>query len=104
MFKLTKHKNIFPGLTGGPRAIVYTGPDLEYLDASDVLKPYTSYDYMVTASNDEGQVASEWETVRTNEAPPRDVPAPRVTVSGPKYNMLSCLYEAFGIWELCQYI
>ena len=71
---------LLPGLTGGPRTLVYSGPEQEYLDTSDELAPYTEYDYMVMARNAEGQVASEWEEVQTNEAPPVGVPAPRVTV------------------------
>lgn len=62
------------------------GP-LEFIDASDFLKPFTEYEYRVTAQNSQGSTSSSWSTVRTLEAEPEGMDMPTAWPTG-AYSML----------------
>ncbi|GCB73033.1 hypothetical protein scyTo_0006590, partial [Scyliorhinus torazame] len=49
---------------------------LEFIDASDMLQPYTGYEYHVRAHNSRGSVDSLWAFVQTLEAVPQGMVAP----------------------------
>lgn len=51
------------------------GP-LEFTDASDFLKPFTEYEYRVTAQNSQGSASSSWSSVLTLEAEPEGMDLP----------------------------
>ncbi|KAM6459617.1 usherin [Liasis olivaceus] len=51
---------------------------LEFIDATDVLQPFTEYEYHVKAQNSKGSVGSSWSSVQTLEALPSDMKAPSV--------------------------
>uniref|UniRef100_A0A8D0R6P0 Usherin n=1 Tax=Sus scrofa TaxID=9823 RepID=A0A8D0R6P0_PIG len=55
---------------------------LELIDDADTLRPFTLYEYRVRALNSRGSVESPWSSVRTLEAPPRDLPAPWAQATG----------------------
>ncbi|XP_069911419.1 usherin isoform X2 [Oryctolagus cuniculus] len=55
---------------------VWSEGALEVTDASDTLRPFTLYEYRVSAQNSKGTVQSPWSSVQTLEAPPQDLPAP----------------------------
>ena len=92
------------GRTGGPRKLVYQGPEERFIDTDPALLPYTQYEYMVIAYNNEGQVSSEWESIRTMEAPPIGVPAPTVKVGKTIYQCIHVFYYFYveGV-QLCIY-
>lgn len=52
------------------------------IDDADTLRPFTRYEYRVRALNSRGSVDSPWSSVRTLEAPPRDLPAPWAQATG----------------------
>ena len=81
-FVFAKSPNLFllKVLTGGPRKLLYQGPAESFRDRDSQLLPFTEYEYLVSAFNSEGYVSSEWERVRTKEAPPFGVPPPVVKV------------------------
>jgi hypothetical protein len=68
-------------VVGGSGILVYSGDSDEYTDIDPALQPYTQYQYRVVAYNAEGQVTSDWDTTRTQEAPPVGVFPPIVQVS-----------------------
>uniref|UniRef100_A0ABM5FBM8 Usherin n=1 Tax=Pogona vitticeps TaxID=103695 RepID=A0ABM5FBM8_9SAUR len=49
---------------------------LEFIDATDVLHPFTEYEYRVRAQNSKGSVDSSWSSTQTLEAPPWGMKAP----------------------------
>ncbi|XP_042331708.1 LOW QUALITY PROTEIN: usherin [Sceloporus undulatus] len=49
---------------------------LEFVDATDVLQPFTGYEYHVRAQNSKGSVNSLWSSTQTLEAPPWGMRAP----------------------------
>ncbi|KAH0622699.1 hypothetical protein JD844_025228 [Phrynosoma platyrhinos] len=49
---------------------------LEFVDATDVLQPFTAYEYHVRAQNSKGSVDSLWSSTQTLEAPPWGMRAP----------------------------
>ncbi|KAJ7341076.1 hypothetical protein JRQ81_004780, partial [Phrynocephalus forsythii] len=49
---------------------------LEFIDATDVLQPFTQYEYRVRAQNSKGSVDSSWSSTQTLEAPPWGMKAP----------------------------
>uniref|UniRef100_A0AAY4ADY9 Usher syndrome type IIa protein homolog n=1 Tax=Denticeps clupeoides TaxID=299321 RepID=A0AAY4ADY9_9TELE len=51
------------------------GP-LEFIDASDVLQPFTEYEFRVKASNAQGSVTSPWASTLTLEAEPQGMTPP----------------------------
>ncbi|XP_038667644.1 usherin isoform X2 [Scyliorhinus canicula] len=51
---------------------------LEFIDASDMLQPYTGYEYRVRAHNSRGSVDSMWAFVQTLEAAPQGMVAPSI--------------------------
>ncbi|XP_030630773.1 LOW QUALITY PROTEIN: usherin [Chanos chanos] len=53
------------------------GP-LEFIDASDSLRPFTKYEYRVTALNSQGSTSSSWANTLTEEAEPQGMDAPMV--------------------------
>lgn len=57
------------------------GP-LEFIDASDVLKPFTEYEYKVTAHNSQGSASSSWSSVLTLEAEPKGMDMPTAWPTG----------------------
>ncbi|XP_062863133.1 usherin [Trichomycterus rosablanca] len=57
------------------------GP-LEFTDASDFLKPFTEYEYRVTARNSQGSTSSSWRSVLTPEAEPQGMDAPTTWATG----------------------
>ena len=59
-----------------PRQQLYTGSALEYTDLDSTLRPFTDYQYMVSAHNSAGDVSTNWVSARTLQAPPSDVRAP----------------------------
>lgn len=64
--------------------LIYSGVDKRYADIA--VRPYSDYEYMLTAYNSEGQTSSPWQRVRTKEGPPEGVPAPVVKVCTPSVN------------------
>ncbi|KAG9484595.1 hypothetical protein GDO78_010137 [Eleutherodactylus coqui] len=56
---------------------------LEYTDNSEDLKPFTDYEYSVTAQNSEGSLQSSWSLVRTPEAAPEGLDPPTAEVTSP---------------------
>ena len=65
---------------GDGRKVVYSGALLSCRDIDPAILPYTTYEYMVAAVNSQGQVGSQWTTVRTNQALPTGVPSPFIKV------------------------
>ena len=61
--------------------LLYSGLDVSILDNDPALKPFTVYEYAVMAYNQIGSVSSLWKDVKTKEAPPDNVPAPKIKVS-----------------------
>lgn len=57
------------------------GP-LEFIDASDFLKPFTEYEYRVTAHNSQGSTSSTWSSVLTLEAEPDGMDTPTAWPTG----------------------
>uniref|UniRef100_W5NGL3 Usherin n=1 Tax=Lepisosteus oculatus TaxID=7918 RepID=W5NGL3_LEPOC len=51
---------------------------LEFIDASDILRPYTKYEYRVRAHNSQGFVDSLWSSTQTLEAEPEELATPIV--------------------------
>ncbi|XP_060102758.1 usherin [Heteronotia binoei] len=49
---------------------------LEFIDATDILQPFTEYEYHVRAQNSKGSVDSLWSSTKTLEAPPLGMKAP----------------------------
>ncbi|KAF7254213.1 Usherin [Varanus komodoensis] len=49
---------------------------LEFFDATDVLQPFTEYEYRIRAQNSKGSVDSPWSSTQTQEAPPQGMKAP----------------------------
>ncbi|XP_062981457.1 usherin [Elgaria multicarinata webbii] len=49
---------------------------LEFIDATDVLQPFTEYEYHIRAQNSKGSVNSLWSSTQTQEAPPQGMKAP----------------------------
>ncbi|MBN3306045.1 USH2A protein, partial [Amia calva] len=49
---------------------------LEFIDASDILRPYTEYEYRIMARNIRGSVDSLWSSTQTLEAQPEGMAAP----------------------------
>ena len=66
--------------TSTERTLVYSGTQVSHVDDDTALRPYTRYEYMVTAVNSQGKADSEWRRIRTKEAPPENVPPPTITV------------------------
>uniref|UniRef100_H3A4S8 Usherin n=1 Tax=Latimeria chalumnae TaxID=7897 RepID=H3A4S8_LATCH len=56
--------------------LIWSEGALEFIDASDMLQPYTEYEYRVRAHNSRGSVDSQWSSTQTLEAPPQGVAAP----------------------------
>ena len=74
---------------GGNRKLIYTGLDERYIDNDAELKPWTQYEYMVIVFNSKGQYSSQWDKVRTKEAPPEELIAPKVKVQS-QFECLIC--------------
>ncbi|XP_002760562.4 usherin [Callithrix jacchus] len=55
---------------------VWSEGALEFTDEGGTLRPFTLYEYRVSARNSRGAVESLWSSTRTLEAPPQDLPAP----------------------------
>ena len=55
---------------------MYTGSALEFTDLDSTLRPFTDYQYMLSAHNSAGDVSTIWVSARTLQAPPSDVRAP----------------------------
>lgn len=49
---------------------------LEFIDATDMLQPFTEYEYHIRAQNSKGSVDSLWSSTQTLEAPPWGMKAP----------------------------
>nr|XP_056708935.1 usherin [Euleptes europaea] len=49
---------------------------LEFIDATDILQPFTEYEYRIRAQNSKGSVDSPWSSTQTLEAPPWGMKAP----------------------------
>lgn len=49
---------------------------LEFIDATDVLQPFTEYEYRIRAQNSKGSVDSLWSSTQTLEAPPWGMKVP----------------------------
>ncbi|XP_055465169.1 usherin [Psammomys obesus] len=61
---------------------VWSEGALEFTDDGGTLHPFTLYEYRVRAWNSKGGVDSLWASVRTLEAPPQGLPAPRAQATG----------------------
>ncbi|XP_066526697.1 usherin [Hoplias malabaricus] len=57
---------------------IWTEGPLEFIDASDSLKPFTEYEYKVITHNSQGSASSPWSSVLTLEAEPQDMDTPTV--------------------------
>uniref|UniRef100_A0A8C6X579 Usherin n=1 Tax=Naja naja TaxID=35670 RepID=A0A8C6X579_NAJNA len=55
---------------------IWSEGTLEFIDATDVLQPFTEYEYLVKAQNSKGSVNSSWASTQTLEAPPSGMKAP----------------------------
>lgn len=67
-------------IVSGAGKLIYSGLEVQYVDQSSDLQPYTAYQYSVSAFNSKGQVSSPWASVRTTQAAPTGIPAPVVLV------------------------
>ncbi len=76
-------------VAGGPRTRLYSGAAERYEDRAAELQPWTEYEYLVEAFNSAGSFSSSWERVRTDAAPPDDVPAPVFKVQRPAQGKLA---------------
>ncbi|KAF7704133.1 hypothetical protein HF521_021205 [Silurus meridionalis] len=61
---------------------IWSNGPLEFIDASDFLKPFTEYEYRVTAQNSQGSVSSSWSSVCTLEAEPEGMEMPTARPTG----------------------
>ncbi|GAA6098731.1 usherin [Tachysurus ichikawai] len=57
------------------------GP-LEFIDASDFLKPFSEYEYRITAHNSQGSASSSWSFILTLEAQPEGMDLPTAWPTG----------------------
>lgn len=55
---------------------IWSEGTLEFIDATDLLQPFTEYEYRVRAQNSKGFVDSPWSSAQTLEAPPWGMKAP----------------------------
>ena len=69
-----------PGSSYGPIVNVYNGTRLRYSDYDDRVRPYTEYQYMVSAVNSVGKADGPWASVFTKEAPPSGLQPPDIKV------------------------
>ena len=63
----------------GEYILVYSGPDPEFRDSGEDLRPAMVYEYQVTSANSVGSVTSESSSVTLPDAPPEGVPAPVIS-------------------------
>lgn len=61
---------------------IWSDGPLEFIDASDNLKPFTQYEYRVTAHNSQGSASSSWSSILTLEAEPEDMDLPTAWPTG----------------------
>ena len=61
---------------------VVNGSVQTFVNVGIDLKPFTVYEYSITAVNSQGETSSNWTTVRTLEAPPQGLLAPVVSMVG----------------------
>uniref|UniRef100_A0A667ZN39 Usherin n=1 Tax=Myripristis murdjan TaxID=586833 RepID=A0A667ZN39_9TELE len=58
---------------------IWSSGPLEFIDASQALRPFSQFQYRVRAQNSKGSVLSQWASVVTLEAEPEDMAPPTVT-------------------------
>lgn len=83
------HRRAYPDQGSGNIIDSVNGEVLSIVNTAQELKPYTEYEYMVTAVNSKGSSPSAWAKVRTLAAPPQVLYAPLVTLIGAHYLGLS---------------
>ncbi|XP_078086591.1 usherin [Mustelus asterias] len=76
---------------------------LEFIDASDMLQPYTGYEYRVRAHNSRGSVDSLWAFVQTLEAAPQGMAAPSLQATSAFSVLLQWTRPSFPNGAISQY-
>ncbi|KAJ7988957.1 hypothetical protein DPEC_G00314570 [Dallia pectoralis] len=61
---------------------IWSNGPLEFIDASDALRPFSQYQYKVHAHNSQGSTNSKWASAVTMEAGPEEMAPPLVTPTG----------------------
>ncbi|XP_067901794.1 usherin [Heterodontus francisci] len=76
---------------------------LEFIDVSDMLQPYTGYEYRVRALNSRGSVDSLWAFAQTLEAAPQGMAAPSTQATSAFSVLLHWTLPSFPNGVISQY-